>query len=149
LNYWKWSNRSLFNQIYNHFVFASIVAFAEYSKSKFSTLRDSLSFDFTFCFSDLHAFAIFQSESEFTSVNGTILANFSAYSLWKAIDKPPFIDISMSTVDASNVLEHSAEPMEALGVDQNLSLVDVILLFANVHQFQFKTVWSMDLWALT
>ena len=39
--------------------------------------------------------------------------------------------------------------MEALSVDQNLSLVDIILLFSNVHQFQFQTVWRMDLWTLT
>jgi hypothetical protein len=38
--------------------------------------------------------------------------------------------------------------MEALSVYQNLSFVDEISLFANVHQFKFESVRNVNHWAL-
>ena len=71
----------------------------------------------------LLSFSILKTKPEFSFVDGSILVNFSSDTLWKSVNKPAFIDVSITTLFSSLVLEDSAKTVVCLWVKKDLPLI--------------------------
>lgn len=72
------------------------------------------------------------------------MGDFSSVALWEPINKPSLINISVAAIFSVLKLENSSKSVEVLRVDQDLSLINVIVVLTDADQFKLKTIWLMD-----
>ena len=94
---------------------------------------------------DPQASAVLETESELSDVSGAVLVNLATIALGQSVNKPALVDVAVAAVLAVLVLQDSAETMEVLGVDEHLTLVDVVVVLADADQLQLESIWLMDL----
>ena len=95
---------------------------------------------------DPQASAVLETESELSNVSGAILVNLATIALGQSVNKPALVNVAVAAVLAVLVLQDPAEAMEVLGVDEHLTLIDVIVVFPDADQLQLESIWLMDLW---
>lgn len=89
--------------------------------------------------------SVFKTEPELAVVGAPVLVDLPAVALWQAVDKPSLIDVGITRIFAVLVLKNSSETVEVLGVNQNLSLVNIVVVLSDADQLKLKPIWLMDL----
>lgn len=97
---------------------------------------------------NLFTLTVFETKAELAKVDGAVFVDLTADSLWKTVDKPAFVDVRVSAVFTSLILENSSETVKVLSVDEDLSLVDEVLLLSDLNQLKLKSIWIVDFRAL-
>lgn len=88
--------------------------------------------------------SVLETKSKLADVGATVLVNLSSIALREAIDEPALVNIGIAAVFAVLELKNSTKSMEVLRVNQNLTLIDIVVVFANANQLQLKTIWLMN-----
>jgi hypothetical protein len=94
------------------------------------------------------AISIFKPEAELAQVDASVIFDLATNTVGKTVDEPPFVEVWNLSVSATLEVQNSSESVEVLCGLKDLTLVLVVLLFGNLHQFTFKSIWVVDLWTL-
>ena len=77
--------------------------------------------------------AVLEAEPELSKVCAAVLVYLSTVALWQTVDEPALVNVSISGIFTILELQDSTETMEVLRVDENLTLVDVVVVFSNAN----------------
>lgn len=92
---------------------------------------------------DSDTIAVFETESELAVVDAAVLVNLPTVSLWQPINKPSLINKGISAIFAVLELQNTPKAVEILGIYENLPFVNVIVVFSDANELQFKSIRLM------
>lgn len=122
--------------------------FREYTKSKGAFFLNVNFLELVFGVSNHEvsfSLTVLEAKSEVALVDHAILVDFSSNTLSEAIDEPALINVGISAVSASLILEDSTETMIGLCVHQHLSIINEVVDLLDAHQLQLESIRSVNL----